>query len=495
MVFRDDGIEFIDGYEQREQNVIDQAVVNGSQTLVPNGGEQLGVQPIVGTAAIEYSIGEKYKSVLTAAQSPEEFDAQVKMFKAELSAKQLNFGTAESGMSLTGINDEPTPERIELQKQIESIVTLNSENIASKPLSPLVWKMSDMAAFRSSGLANSSFNFKVDNYLFNPDEAHGFNDVWRKNFEILLGPNNAAFVDATLSYKDIALDYRLEYNQNGILWRVSAAGIPHPDDYNSFIEQQRIIEGATNRAIEDIKPLVNTSQVASDPILTNRSTTYRNTDMLFWANGLSPREGKLVNLSSADLGDDGESETAKLNRQNAVQYALDHAMDTSHHDGFHYFSADTGGGSDCANFVSQCLWAGGRAMTDEWNWKGITYEGYRAWFGKITVNATPAWINPDPLYRYFSKLENSYGVSYLTSVDEISTIAADVKPGDVIAFNNLGENVPKGQINHVAIVDSIENGEIYYCGHTTNRKHRSLREVFTEDKYQGDIYFIHINYE
>lgn len=112
----------------------------------------------------------------------------------------------------------------------------------------------------------------------------------------------------------------------------------------------------------------------------------------------------------------------------------------------------------------------------------------------MTVNATPAWINPDPLYRYFSKPENSYGVSYLASVDEISMIAAVVKPGDVIAFNNFDE-VPRGVINHVAIVDRVENGEIYYCGHTTARYDWSLRKIFTDDHYRGDIYFIHINYE
>ncbi len=103
MFFWDDDMNLID--EELEQNVIDQAVVNNLQALVLSSGEQLGVQPSVGPATTEYSIGEKYRIALTSAQSPEKFNAQFKMFKAELNANQstlLKFGTAESGTPLTG---------------------------------------------------------------------------------------------------------------------------------------------------------------------------------------------------------------------------------------------------------------------------------------------------------------------------------------------------------------------------------------------------------
>lgn len=78
MGFWDEDFEFNDWYAELEQNVIDTTVSNGSQTLVPSGG---GVQPNVGTGTPEYSIGEKYRSALTAAQSPEEHDALVKLFE------------------------------------------------------------------------------------------------------------------------------------------------------------------------------------------------------------------------------------------------------------------------------------------------------------------------------------------------------------------------------------------------------------------------------
>ncbi|HWR09902.1 hypothetical protein [Sporomusa sp.] len=59
-------------------------------------------------------------------------------------------------------------------------------------------------------------------------------------FEYILGPQNPAFIHATLNHQDIRNGYTLAYNPNGILWRVNAAGDPHPDDLYSFYQQQDI---------------------------------------------------------------------------------------------------------------------------------------------------------------------------------------------------------------------------------------------------------------
>ena len=52
-----------------------------------------------------------------------------------------------------------------------------------------------------------------------------------------LSPTNPAFVDAELSSQDMANDYHLEYNENGILWRVKASGEPHPEDLIKYYQQ------------------------------------------------------------------------------------------------------------------------------------------------------------------------------------------------------------------------------------------------------------------
>ena len=59
-------------------------------------------------------------------------------------------------------------------------------------------------------------------------------------FEYLLGPQNPAFIHATLNHQDIRNGYTLAYNPNGILWRINAAGDPHPDDLYQFYQQQEI---------------------------------------------------------------------------------------------------------------------------------------------------------------------------------------------------------------------------------------------------------------
>jgi hypothetical protein len=80
-----------------------------------------------------------------------------------------------------------------------------------------------------------------------------FTTGWQYNFQTILGPTNPAFIDATLNEQDIEYNYRLEHNPNDVLWRVSAAGIPHPDDLDQYFEQQRVIESATNRTITEMQ--------------------------------------------------------------------------------------------------------------------------------------------------------------------------------------------------------------------------------------------------
>ena len=113
---------------------------------------------------------------------------------------------------------------------------------------PLVWKMSDMTSNgspRTFNIYNTLMHNNPYQYTFYGDSIEPVANRWQENFQYILEPTNPAFVDATLSYKDIARGYRLEYNPNGILWRVSAARIPHPDDYDNFIEQNRVIESTT----------------------------------------------------------------------------------------------------------------------------------------------------------------------------------------------------------------------------------------------------------
>lgn len=113
--------------------------------------------------------------------------------------------------------------------------------------------------------------------------------------------------------------------------------------------------------------------------------------------------------------------------------------------------------------------------------------------GKPTTYATEAWLRPDALYRYFTQNNRCSGVSYITDKSEIPNVINAVKPGDIVAYNNFDE-VAKGEINHVAIVTSVSDGEIRIAGHSNTRHDESLYKIMEKTKYNGDIYFVHVNY-
>lgn len=78
--------------------------------------------------------------------------------------------------------------------------------------------------------------------------AVAFDQIWQDNFQIILGPTNSAFVHA-----EPIGGYTLEYNPNGVLWNVNAAGIPTIDDFNKYFEQQRVIESTNNQTIIEMQ--------------------------------------------------------------------------------------------------------------------------------------------------------------------------------------------------------------------------------------------------
>lgn len=75
-----------------------------------------------------------------------------------------------------------------------------------------------------------------------------YEQQWQDNFEINRGPSNPVFVHA-----DLIDGYTLDYNPNGVLWNVNASGIPTIDDFNKFVEQNRIIEITTNQTIIEMQ--------------------------------------------------------------------------------------------------------------------------------------------------------------------------------------------------------------------------------------------------
>jgi len=107
----------------------------------------------------------------------------------------------------------------------------------------------------------------------------------------------------------------------------------------------------------------------------------------------------------------------------------------------------TGSGGDCANFVSQCLHEGGGLPTDS------TWEPY-----------TTTWVGAISLYDYLKKLPGCT----VTDISKGTTAYINkLSVGDVIWCVG-GEGFSGKDNGHVMIVTKVENGKVYYCGHTSD---------------------------
>lgn len=130
----------------------------------------------------------------------------------------------------------------------------------------------------------------------------------------------------------------------------------------------------------------------------------------------------------------------EYNRTSALAYALEWGIDAYHEatPGF-----DINAGTDCTNFVSQVLFAGGFMLTDNWNytsngtdiqsktpsWSGVNWN--MAW---LTGNAYPRNVITDifPLAR-ISQFD-PIRINDIESVTSRGESMSELKIGDVIAY-------------------------------------------------------------
>ncbi len=193
----------------------------------------------------------------------------------------------------------------------------------------------------------------------------------------------------------------------------------------------------------------------------------------------------------------------RYKREDAVAYAREYAYST----GPNYvnfgdpvfaaiYLAQYGtwtGMADCANFVSQCLVAGGLKMNDDWYFRqhintavalpGITDIYYRDKDGvlvsyPISYYFSSPWTGANAQYEYFSNLTNGHtstNVIKINSVCDIPYAAShyNIKPGDLMYFSRDGGKTAY----HATIISSVMNDDIEYCAHTSGRKDKKLSET------------------
>ena len=173
------------------------------------------------------------------------------------------------------------------------------------------------------------------------------------------------------------------------------------------------------------------------------------------------------------------------NRTNAVKYARKWTGYTNwniiiFNPKFHFYI-----NGDCANFVSQCINAGGIKMTNSWYSKGF-----------LKRNISESWRLVSKQMDYFNQEKYCKGVSVSYFYDDdskkdiankLKTISNELKVGDVLYMDLIRNDETK--YVHAAIITAIQNGIIYYAAHTSNKSKQNLADSVYNNKI-SQIYFL-----
>jgi hypothetical protein len=161
-------------------------------------------------------------------------------------------------------------------------------------------------------------------------------------------------------------------------------------------------------------------------------------------------------------------ERVRYDRRAAVAYADTWALKSNPR----YWSSPD---SDCANFVSQCLAAGGLRPTS---------DAGRAWHANGTDFPTPAWVNCG---AQMEALSTGGGQSrYVTQ--RTRALPSRWAAGDIVYLGNLVNGEVVWQ--HVIICVGRTKGEWLYDSHTTAHRRRPLSVWYPE--HFSRISFCHV---
>ncbi len=219
---------------------------------------------------------------------------------------------------------------------------------------------------------------------------------------------------------------------------------------------------------------------------------------------LSPKKDQYPeSVSHSEKGSTTLGSTFSYHPVNGVHYAREYAdyKRVSEDRRLFYFAPN---GSDCANFVSQCVWAayGGYVQGNiELTKKNIankvrmvkTGNPSTSWYGTgVDGGGTPYWENVNQFYKYATMAKgvgpngNGYGECIQSEFN-----FAEVTEGDVLQFWKESQN----KWYHSTYVSSVgEMGQverIYVCQHTINIIDRPLIDLLIWNTNEGKLRGIH----
>jgi RHS repeat-associated protein len=141
--------------------------------------------------------------------------------------------------------------------------------------------------------------------------------------------------------------------------------------------------------------------------------------------------------------------------------------------------------SDCANFVSQCLLAGGFKMDDNWHsykkerWAvdirriGSVMKGNRN--QDFDWDISENWRLATKQYSHFKNSDLTSGEVIINEKDNMANVIKNnnIQIGDIMYFK-----FDQAKPHHATMITKIENDMIYYSAHTNNANDKALSEFF-----------------
>lgn len=160
-----------------------------------------------------------------------------------------------------------------------------------------------------------------------------------------------------------------------------------------------------------------------------------------------------LTLLGARGADSVDRERVSFDRQAAAAYADRWALGNNPR----YWKS---GDSDCANFVSQCLTAGGLRPTDdpglEWRSNGLDFPSV-------------AWVNCEAQLEAFKQRSSSH-TRYVVKTS--AKLPTQWGAGDLVYLGNLRDGVVRWE--HVIICVGKKGGSWRYSAHTTAHRRKTI---------------------
>ena len=145
-----------------------------------------------------------------------------------------------------------------------------------------------------------------------------------------------------------------------------------------------------------------------------------------------------------------------------------------------------GANKDCTNFVSQCVKAGGKAMTTPSYiptgikettayWYSVQYNPGYPNDAHYKWKESTSFIRVSDFYTYWKKKGET-----VKSYSNKSQLQNGASIGEVVQIKNGG-----GKWCHSIIITGGSKGARTYCGHSTNRKDEPVKNISNAVSYRG----------